>query len=793
MAVIRQLTPAMDSAVPAEGVPGARGVARPGGELGATPPASRQCHGLAPSAAASRPAGSSAGAVPVQGLVPPVPAKGPTAVLVPPLPWLHLLAPPPTAAGSSTVTVCASDGAVCHLSAEFASACTTISIMLEDANASDVLPLTSVGADELSHLVCAFSTATEHESEVWGHLSTQQVATCLRASSFLGLDELRSSAVSHLAERLRGLDVDAMRAACEADASDFLSPAQQGLVVTVLSDPSVGGLAAVTASLAEPHGADGHGSAALGLDWDSALLLLGTMDLHDLAPFLSSSRSACGLLFSPGFDEGMAFKAWAAVLGGRHPALSSLFSSIATVPAGDAASSPAGEVATGWSEPMEQMFSIWNVLRWLDDHSSSGNGATEDPTSQYTWLLNWVRDQCMAVGSAPTAACSRRMLRSVPLSLLFNCVYLLSTLKPPHNHAEALYALAAEAVEMATTTSAQRLSSIVSSTTAVVEAEGATQQSVADAAEPGALAMLRASLNAEWTQLRSVHDQLVVVFQYLDQHYTAKAAVPELETVCRESRDRCEAWQDAQSTWSWLAPEEPTPPEVPQADEPLVLIFADKSTLRVTVRQLQGCQSLLAQLAADRAYAAQPVGGEAEPFLFATGCSRVAMIKLIEYTQGIAAADTEEDKAAFTQAYKSSMEAQEQLGLLFRTMTAANMVGQKALLDELTKAVAAMIASRTPDEIQEFFNIKKDATWEEEVELMRQNAVRASFVPCANWLQSPKSAAATSQWIDPEGLIAKDRAARGLCMYPLQCECDALPCVANRRDGTAAENYWETR
>jgi hypothetical protein len=368
------------------------------------------------------------------------------------------------------------------------------------------------------------------------------------------------------------------------------------------------------------------------------------------------------------------------------------------------------------------MFSLWNVLRWLDDNSNSSSGATDDPTAQYAWLVSWVRDQSTRVGSAPTAACSRRRLRSVPLSLLFNCVYLLSTLKPPHNQAEEMYALAKEAVAAATHASGQRLSSIISAT-----AEGAMQPHPTDAAaEPSISAELGASLNLEWAQLLSVHGQLIAAFGYLDQYHTTRAAVPGLETVCRKSRDECEAWQQVQSTWRWPKPEAAAPPEPPQAEEPLLLIFANKKTLRVTVRQLEGCQNVLAQVAADQAYAAQAIGEDAtEPFLLVAGCSRDGVIKLIEFTQGISQGETGEEKVAFIDMYKSSMEAQAQHRLLFETMTAANMLGHKSLLDELTKMVAEMIASRTPEQIQDFFNIKKDATWEEEVELMRQNKVRA--------------------------------------------------------------------
>lgn len=118
-----------------------------------------------------------------------------------------------------------------------------------------------------------------------------------------------------------------------------------------------------------------------------------------------------------------------------------------------------------------------------------------------------------------------------------------------------------------------------------------------------------------------------------------------------------------------------------------------------------------------------------------------ALDKAVEYMEKMAAfkADgtTDEDKQQWISEYKKTMEAQEQLPLLFQTMTAANFMNVKTLLDELCKFVAEMIAQRTPNEILDYFNIKKDATWEEEQELI-----------------------ATHKWIDPEGLIAKDRERR---------------------------------
>lgn len=121
--------------------------------------------------------------------------------------------------------------------------------------------------------------------------------------------------------------------------------------------------------------------------------------------------------------------------------------------------------------------------------------------------------------------------------------------------------------------------------------------------------------------------------------------------------------------------------------------------------------------------------------------SKEALDKAVEYMEKMAAfkADgtSDEEKREWVSEYKKTMEAQERLPLLFQTMNAANFMNVKTLLDELCKFVAEMIAQRTPDEIEDYFDIRKDATWEEEQELI-----------------------ATHKWIDPEGLIAKDRAKR---------------------------------
>ena len=114
-----------------------------------------------------------------------------------------------------------------------------------------------------------------------------------------------------------------------------------------------------------------------------------------------------------------------------------------------------------------------------------------------------------------------------------------------------------------------------------------------------------------------------------------------------------------------------------------------------------------------------------------------ALDKVVEYMEQMAAfkADgtSEEDKQAWIDSYKKAFEPQEQLPLLVRTMNAANFMNVSKLLDELCKHVAEMVSKRTPNEILDYFNIKKDATEVEMLELIF-----------------------THEWIDRERLLIKE-------------------------------------
>jgi hypothetical protein len=118
------------------------------------------------------------------------------------------------------------------------------------------------------------------------------------------------------------------------------------------------------------------------------------------------------------------------------------------------------------------------------------------------------------------------------------------------------------------------------------------------------------------------------------------------------------------------------------------------------------------------------------------GVDKETLDKVVEWMEKMAAFKVDDtsgvDKAVWISDYKKTMEAQDQLPLLFQTMNAASFMNIKLLLDELCKFVAEMIAQITPNKILDDFNIKKDATWEEEQVLID-----------------------TYKWIDPEGLIAK--------------------------------------
>ncbi|MBT7896354.1 MAG: SKP1 family protein [Flavobacteriales bacterium] len=114
--------------------------------------------------------------------------------------------------------------------------------------------------------------------------------------------------------------------------------------------------------------------------------------------------------------------------------------------------------------------------------------------------------------------------------------------------------------------------------------------------------------------------------------------------------------------------------------------------------------------------------------------------KVVEWMEQMAKfkADSASDEGqTWINDYKATMASQDQLPLLISTMEAANFMIVKDLLDELCKFVADIIAQKTPAEILDHFNIETDATPEEEQELISKY-----------------------KWIDPEGLIAKDREKR---------------------------------
>eukprot|EP01051_Picozoa_sp_SAG22_P015753 SAG22_NODE_2108_length_2993_cov_7.220654_2_plen_144_part_00 len=121
--------------------------------------------------------------------------------------------------------------------------------------------------------------------------------------------------------------------------------------------------------------------------------------------------------------------------------------------------------------------------------------------------------------------------------------------------------------------------------------------------------------------------------------------------------------------------------------------------------------------------------------------SATGLAKVVEYLEKSSelklSGSADADMAAWADEWKEPFDQRAQLPLLFQTMTAANYLNVAPLVDELCAFVAEVIAQRTPNEILDYFNVKNDATWEEEQELI-----------------------ATHKWIDPEGLIAKDREKR---------------------------------
>lgn len=633
--------------------------------------------------------------------------------------------PPPTDA--PTVVVAVAGGNTCHLSTEFAAASTMLSVMLEDAATADVvLPLTAVGAEELSHLAHAFSVEAEQgggavTQQVWAQLTPAQLAACVRCAGFLGLGVLRRSAVRQLAQRLHGLDVPAMRGQTGAAPGDALTPAQQELVVAMLNEPSAERFTAVQRALSEGGEGGAEAGAArhddegargpLGLDWDSALELLSSLDLSDLSTFLTSSRSSCELLFSPRLVDGACFRAWAVTVQSRHPALSQSTAASSTVGQSEVGQGPE-EMAARWADQLVQMLEMWRVLQWLE---------RQDPESD-AWLLGWLRAQVGRIADVGSAR------PQVPVSLLSNCVYLLCRRKPPHNRAMDCYTMVIGGVGAATTASSKRIcASEAKNLLTELQPESPSLPNLEREPPRGSASQLAPSLTAtldsEWKKLMAAHADLRLAFGYLERHFVIREGVTSLEVACRESCEQCVEWSAVRRR-GWSPEVEPPPPEL-QPHDTVLLIFDSRTTMRATVRQLADCETLLAQVrAAQRLRAGTFASQVDEPFALVTGCTKVSMMKLIEFNEvydvdGV----SEEDKLALVDTFKKSMERQDQLPLLFQTITAANQTGHRRLTDELCKFIAEMISQRTPNEILDFFNIKKDATREEEQELIATHSV----------------------------------------------------------------------
>ena len=122
--------------------------------------------------------------------------------------------------------------------------------------------------------------------------------------------------------------------------------------------------------------------------------------------------------------------------------------------------------------------------------------------------------------------------------------------------------------------------------------------------------------------------------------------------------------------------------------------------------------------------------------------TRDALDKVVEYMENMASLETdgasETDKRAWLDEYNKSLEPKDQQRVLFETITAASFMNVKGLLDELCQFVANSVMQLTPLEVLEHFGIDKDAMkWADEKGILN-----------------------TELWVDPDGLIAKDRTER---------------------------------
>jgi hypothetical protein len=651
------------------------------------------------------------------------------------------------------VAVTTADGRELLLGAEFASSSALIRSMLLDSDGdADAIPL-PITAEDLSVLVDLTAQAAGAGTEaavasIFAKRPPGALPSCIRAAAFLGLPDATDMAVRHLAGSLAGRPVADMRAACghgAEDPADSLSEAQQELLSVALREPTAERIRGVTAALRGPPSERDGGSpmdedGVLGLDYDTSLELLRALSLRDVRTLLQASHAACALLFAPAAGAKHRFRAWQAVLQGRHPALESLeFDALEEVEAPSAAATDdddddGDDGDDKWSERTSRMCDTMNIVSLL-------SGTEEDHAA----IFDWLRSNLQLLLQDGNGGGGRRSSHSTPPGLLAASVYRLSTTRAPSTMSAELYGLAMEAAAAAAAAAASRIDAAVPTGPA--------------GSEPGQAELVEL-VDQEWLRLVVVHNQLCTAFEYLERYFIKKENLQTVAAACEAARDSCSAFVQARSR-GWAPPLNAAGDTLQQREQQqqqhpgqqVLLVFSADDTILVTARDLHGCDALLAQVrAAEPTQIDRPV-----PLTLGSQGGGLGMLKLLTFTRrmgeihhagatvasggggggGGATASVAEQGRALLADWCQTLNSQEALPVLFQTMTVANQVGNSVVLDALCKMVAEIIAGKSPSEIHDYFNIRKDATWEEEQELI-----------------------ATHPWIDPDGLIARDRATR---------------------------------
>eukprot|EP01050_Picozoa_sp_SAG11_P019959 SAG11_NODE_3267_length_2568_cov_1.661401_1_plen_659_part_00 len=596
-------------------------------------------------------------------------------------------------------SVMCDDGGICYLQPDFVAGCELLTEMAKDLDStSECIPLPALSRDALSVAVFAFASMSCGERNDLNRITIDSLIACLNTADFLGHTTLTKFCASHLAEILKGKSSMEMRDILHMP--DDLPACHVLQIGDVFEQPSSLAIKSLQENLFSVAVADRMDSISR---MNDPCIFLEEMDLVDIPVFAQSSRVACELLFGPLQGEKNIFKHWKSALAKRHASLNSdMFD---TLP-----------------KNIESVTSIlvatYSPLALINEIALCKSNGSIGPTT-IARISSRVQDRLGVLIGFRSVSLLKDMSQ---LSLWQEIVYSMCVVRQKEGRESML--LVANALVR------KLIDQGVSSVGTLHGVEKVSAPTLGAQSNSKLPAELVTELDQRWVHLQSTGRALCTTFSYSDAH---RKDPDEISPRVLFEQHILTGWPQAVA----LGWQPSSSFDQPVDNKEFVVHFRcggapdswtdEQRTVSTTFGTVRTCAQISPMLEL----------ASTNLTIHLESCTVAGVATTIDYLTNIANVEGPEARQNLLEAFKQSLGGQERLPHLFQTMTTANRMGEATLLDELCKMVADLIAQRTPNEILDYFNIKNDATWEEEQELI-----------------------ATHSWIDPEGLIARDRELR---------------------------------